>query len=129
VWPSQQACFESYRKKSLFANWPDRSLWAYVEAGTQARGDGQVELVYPPEWEAHIFATSPADVWQYVPRLRTPALVIRGEHTETFRPEAQERMERLLPEAEYRVIAGAGHLVPMERPEATGAVVEEFLNR
>ena len=88
-----------------------------------------MELAYPPEWEAHIFATSPADVRRYVPQLRTPALVIRGEHSETFRPEAQERMERLLPEPEYRVVAGAGHLVPMERPKETGAVVGEFLNR
>jgi pimeloyl-ACP methyl ester carboxylesterase len=129
VWPSRQACFDSYREKPLFAHWPDRSLWAYVEAGTRACGDGQVELVYPPEWEAHIFATSPADVWRYVPQLRTRTLVIRGGHSETFRPEAQERMERLLPEVEYRVIAEAGHMVPMERPEATGAVVREFLDR
>jgi pimeloyl-ACP methyl ester carboxylesterase len=127
TWPSRQVCYERYRTKPLFANWPDDSLWAYVEAGTRPTLDGQVELVYPPEWEAHIFATAPTDIWRYVSQLKTPALVIRGEDTDTFRPESQRRMERLRPQARYHVIASAGHLVPMERPAETGAVVREFL--
>ena len=129
TWPSRQACYEHYRGKLLFARWSDASLWAYVEAGTRLRADGQVELVYPPEWEAHIFATTPTDVWRYVPQLRTPALVIRGEHTETFRPASQRRMARLLPQARFRVIPGARHLVPMERPAETGAAVRQFLGQ
>ena len=59
----------------LFAGWPDASLRAYVEAGTRERADGQVELAYPPGWEAHIFATPPTGVWRAMPQLRTPALV------------------------------------------------------
>jgi pimeloyl-ACP methyl ester carboxylesterase len=127
TWPDRQACFERYRGKALFARWSDESLWAYVNAGTRPTPDGQVELVYPPEWEAHIFATAPTDVWEYVPQLETPALVVRGEHTDTFRPESQERMERLLPQARYRVLLDAGHLVPMERPGETGAMIREHL--
>jgi len=127
VYPSRQACFERYRTKPLFARWPDASLWAYVEAGTRPTSDGQVELLYPPAWEAHIFATSPADVWRYAPQLRTPALVLRGERSHTFRAQCQRRMERLLPDAQFRVIPGAGHLAPMERPEEVGAAVREFI--
>ena len=126
-WPSQQACYESYRNKPLFANWPEASLRAYVEVGTRRRAEGQVELVYSPEWEARIFATAPVDVWHDVPKLRTPALVIRGGQTNTFRPECQARMERLLPGARYVVISGAGHLVPLERPTETGAAIRAFL--
>jgi len=128
TWSSRQACTEHYRDKPLFATWPEASLRAYVEAGTRERAAGGVELAYPPEWEAHIFATVPADVWRAVPRLRTPALVIRGERSETFRPESQARMERLLPQARFVVIPGAGHLVPMERPAATGAAIRDFLD-
>jgi pimeloyl-ACP methyl ester carboxylesterase len=127
TWPSRQACHERYRGKPLFANWPDASLRAYVEAGTRLRRDGQVELAYPPEWEAHIFATTPTDVWRYVPQLRTPMLVVRGEHSDTFRPQSQRRMARLLPHARFHVVPGAGHLVPLERPVETGAAVRDFL--
>lgn len=127
IWPSRQACYQNYRTKPLFAAWPDASLWAYVEAATRERDDGQVELVYPPEWEAHIFATIPTDVWQAVPRLRIPALVIRGEHSHTFRAESQVRMERLLPQARFMIIPSAGHLVPMECPMETAAAIRDFL--
>jgi pimeloyl-ACP methyl ester carboxylesterase len=129
TWPSRQACFKHYRGKSLFARWSDEALWAYVESGTCKRGDGRVELVYPPEWEAHIFATTPTDVWRDVSKLRTAALVLRGEHSQTFRPEAEARMARLLPQARFATVPGVGHLAPMEAPTRTGRLVREFVGR
>jgi len=127
VWPDRQACFERYRSKPHFARWSDESLWAYVEAVTRRRPDGQVELVYPPEWEARIYATVPTDVWKTIPRLQQPVLIVRGECSQTFLPQSLAGMVRRLPHARSVVIPGAGHLVPMEKPEATGAVVREFL--
>ncbi len=127
IWPSQQACYDRYRSKPFFAKWPDASLQAYVEAGTRPRQDGQFELVYPPEWEAHIFATTPLDVWRYVPHLHTPVLIVCGEYTDTFRTQSQLRMKRLLPHARFHVIQQAGHLVPMERPVQTGETIRGFL--
>jgi pimeloyl-ACP methyl ester carboxylesterase len=129
IWPSRQACFEHYRAKQLFSPWSDRSLWAYVKAGTRFLPDGQVELVYPLQWEAHIFATAPTDVWRYVAKLTTPTLVIRGERSDTFRPQAQQRMARLAPQTDFHVISNAGHLVPMERPTETGAIIQAYLSR
>jgi len=127
VWPSRQACYDHYRSKPLFAKWPETNLRAYIDAGTRPTQDGRVELVFPPEWEAHIFATPPTDIWRYVPKLSAPVLVIRGEHSDTFRPQSQQRMARLLPGARFSLITDAGHLVPMERPEETGAAVLDFL--
>jgi pimeloyl-ACP methyl ester carboxylesterase len=126
-WPSRQACFEQYRRKSLFAKWTDRALWDYVESGTRPRDGNHVELVYPPEWEAHIFATAPADIWRDVPKLHVPTLVIRGEHSKTFRPAALARMARLVPQARIVTIPNAGHLLPMEHPAETGAAIRAFL--
>ncbi len=127
VWPNRQACYMHYRHKPLFARWPDASLWAYVEAGTRPRADGQVELVYPPAWEAHIFATTPTDIWRDVPRLAVPALVISGAHSGILRPKSQALMARLLPQARFLVIPEAGHLVPMEQPLAVAAAIRAFL--
>lgn len=128
VWPNRQICYEQYRGKPFFATWPDGSLRAYVEAGMRQRADGQVELVYPPEWEARIFATTPSDVWRIVPRLRVPALIVRGERSDTFRPASLARVERLLPQARFVVIPNSGHLAPMERPSETGAAINNFLD-
>ena len=127
TWPDRQACYSSYRVKRLFANWPEAGLRAYVEAGTRPRDDGQIELAYPPEWEARIFATTPVEIWRDVPQLRVPALFVRGERSEVFRPECQRRITRQLPGARFVVIPNAGHLAPLECPVETGAAIRDFL--
>jgi pimeloyl-ACP methyl ester carboxylesterase len=129
TWPSRQACYNHFRGKPLFANWPDASLRAYVEGGTRPRTDEGVELVYPPEWEAHIFATPPLDVWRFVPRLRTRTLVIKGEHSDTFQPSSERRMARRLPDAFFHIVPKAGHLLPMERPIEIGSAIREFIRK
>ncbi|MEJ2210297.1 MAG: alpha/beta hydrolase [Anaerolineae bacterium] len=128
TWPDRQACFDHYRRKALFAGWSDAALWDYVDSGTVVEDDGgSVRLRYPPEWEAHIFATVPVDVWRDVSGLRVPVLFLRGGTSETFRPGAQARLARLLPHAETATVAGAGHLLPMEKPEETAAAIRAFL--
>jgi pimeloyl-ACP methyl ester carboxylesterase len=126
TWPDRQACFKHLRGKPFFARWSDAALMDYVDSATRVADGGQVHLVYPREWEAHIFATVPLDIWRDVPHLPTPTLVIRGEHSETFLPAALARMARLLPQAQSVTIPDAGHLVPMERPVETGAAVRDF---
>ncbi len=128
TWPDREACYHYLRARPFFATWPAESLRAYVETGTRERPEGGVELAYPPEWEAHIFATTPTDVWQDVPRLNIPTLVIRGERSRTFFPQARRRMERLLPQARFVVVPEAGHMVPMERPAEVGAAIRAFLS-
>lgn len=127
LFPGRQECFDHYRGKPLFERWSDAALWDYVDAGTRLRPDGQLELAYPPEWEAHIFATVPTDVWQGMERLRVPALILRGALSPTFRRDAMERMERLLPGARFATIPGAGHLLPMERPQEAASAILAFL--
>jgi pimeloyl-ACP methyl ester carboxylesterase len=127
TWPDRQACFQHYRAKDFFSRWSDESLWAYVKAGTRPTANGRIELTYPPEWEAHIFATSPVDVWQAVPELEVPTLVIRGQETNTFRAASHRRFARLVPHACFTVVPEAGHLVPMERPEETAVAIRRFL--
>ena len=126
TWPGQQACFDHYRRKDLFARWPDDALWDYVRAAVHEEGEA-VTLRYRPEWEAHIFATVPVDIWPDVPRLSVPCLVVRGEHSKTFVPGAEARVARLLPAARVVTIPGATHLLPMERPRETATAVLDFL--
>jgi len=126
-WPSRQDCFRHYRAKPFFATWSDAALHDYVSSVTRPRPDGQVELAYSPEWEAHIFATTPTDVWHQVGRLGMPVLVIRGEHSDTFTPRAQALLARRLPETTFTTISGAGHLVPLQKPAAVGAAILRFL--
>ena len=127
TWPDRQACFDHYRAKAVFARWSDAALWDYVESGTAVEAHGSVRLRYPPEWEAHIFGTVPLDIWRDVTRLRVPVLFLRGETSHTFRPGVLARLAHLLPHAATATIAGAGHLLPMEKPDETAAAIRAFL--
>ncbi len=57
-------------------------------------------------------------LWDALGELRTPVLLLVGEHDTKFTAIA-ERMRVALPDASMRVIADAGHSVHLEQPEAT----------
>lgn len=56
-----------------------------------------------------------------------PALVLAGAADSLVPPEEAETLHRLLPRGSLRVIPGAGHLVPWERPEETARAIQDFL--
>jgi len=62
-----------------------------------------------------------------VARLRMPALVAVGEHDMRDFHDAADALVRALPDSRRAVIAGAGHLAPLETPEAFRALLLEFL--
>jgi pimeloyl-ACP methyl ester carboxylesterase len=61
-------------------------------------------------------------------RIEVPALVLVGEHDSDYH-RAAEVMAARLPRAESVRIAGAGHIVNIEEPEAFDAAVIAFLER
>ncbi len=56
-----------------------------------------------------------------------PVLFIKGAGSDYLLPEYQDRTLKLFPQAEVRVIAGAGHWVHSEKPEIFLRLVSEFL--
>jgi pimeloyl-ACP methyl ester carboxylesterase len=128
-WPNREVLFRAYRAAPVFARWQEPFLRDYVASGTVQEPAGGVRLRYPPEWEARIFETVPADVWLAIPRLRhIPLLVVRGEHSGTYRRDTMRLMRWLLPQGRFLEIAGADHFVPMSQPEETVAAIKAFLS-
>lgn len=58
-----------------------------------------------------------------------PALVIAGEDDQVIPPARAKAMADALPESELSLIPDAGHLAPLERPEATTTLLRNFLDR
>ncbi len=56
-----------------------------------------------------------------------PTLVIAGEHDQLIPRSESEQMARALPHGELVVIPDAGHLAPLENPEATNAAILKYL--
>jgi pimeloyl-ACP methyl ester carboxylesterase len=60
-------------------------------------------------------------------RLATPALVAVGQFDMSDFNAAADTLAQLLPSARHTVIAGAGHLSPLEQPDAFQALLLDFL--
>ena len=61
-------------------------------------------------------------------RVKLPALVIAGAVDTLVPMRRQEFTANLMPFGKLHVVADAGHLTPLEQPEAVSAALEAFLN-
>ena len=69
------------------------------------------------------------NVASHLDRIIVPSLVIVGEHETAARNAIAEKLVRGLPNAEFTVIHGAGHLLNLEQPQVFNERVSQFLKR
>ena len=62
-----------------------------------------------------------------LPTITVPVLCLAAAHDRTAPPSVMERMAQKIPAARYASLAGAGHLLHYEQPEAFKAELEQFL--
>jgi pimeloyl-ACP methyl ester carboxylesterase len=62
-----------------------------------------------------------------LPTITVPVLCLAAEHDRTAPPNVMEKMAQKIPGARYACLAGAGHLLHYEQPEAFNAELEKFL--
>lgn len=131
VFASAEKMIEQYRSRPTFAKWTDETLRLYVEHGTFVRDDpsgasgrAEIELKCSGEIEGALFANSGSlPVWDVLPKIEAPVLVLRGETTEGFLSTVAEAVAGRVPHGTLETIPDAGHLAPMERPEAVAEAV------
>jgi pimeloyl-ACP methyl ester carboxylesterase len=125
---SAEAMYANYRRATVFSGLDDEALRDYVRAALRPApgADGAVELAWTPEWEVRIYESGPLRLWGELHRLRPPTLVIRGVESDIFMPAAVRALRRRLPGVVVQEVAGAGHLVPLEKPEEVGKLILDF---
>lgn len=124
---TEDAMFARYRQAAVFRGLDDAALRDYVSAALRPDGNGALTLAYSPEWEARIYETGPFDLYSQLHRLKPPVLAIRGAQTDAFSPAGVRALRRALPGAQVVEVPGAGHLVPLEKPEEVGRIITAFL--
>lgn len=62
-----------------------------------------------------------------LPGLHVPVLLVAGERDRQAPAAVMQRMAARLPDARCVVLAGAGHLLPLERPDELATLVRDFL--
>lgn len=126
VWPSRDTARDSWSRKEMFARWQPRALELYLEHGLCERGDGRLELSCPPHAEAAVFEmTRSLDPFEFAEHVRAPTTVVEAELGH-FPGAVFQLMADSLPRGR-KVSLPAGHLLPMEAPEATADLLLECL--
>ncbi|MGW5313070.1 alpha/beta fold hydrolase [Nocardia thailandica] len=92
-----------------------------TEHGYRLHGEVATFRAISEEWGTR-------DFWTEWKALTVPALLLEGEHTITP-PGQMRQMAGTHPDAEYRWVPGAGHLIHDERPEVYREAVSGFLRR
>lgn len=67
------------------------------------------------------------DERQALARISCPVLVLASTHDTAAPPDMMERMAGRIQGAKYVLMAGAGHLQPMEQPEKFNKILDQFL--
>ena len=123
--------FRSYRTRDVFRYLSDESLRHYIEGITKPRDGGGFELVFSPEWEAHIYLTGlrDFDLWMQLPKLKVPTLIIRGAETDTFLARTGDLVKKKNPNIQVVSLERSTHLVPLERPQEVFDLIQSFLEK
>ena len=124
----RETVFRGYRNRSIFKNVNDKNLWRYIEGITKPKSGGGFELVYTPEWEAHIYQSGlrDFDLWRGLPNLEVPTLFIRGAETDTFLEKAAKLVKRRNPKIQIKTIQNATHILPLEHPQEVAEIINKF---
>jgi pimeloyl-ACP methyl ester carboxylesterase len=121
--------FKGYRLRPVFKYMDDLSLRAYVE-GIACPAEYGYKLCYSVDWEMRIYATSvwhDMDIWQGLPGMKIPLMIIRGAETDTFWASTARRVLRKAPQARIVTVPQSTHLVPLERPAEVFRAIQDFL--
>lgn len=125
--PTLSEARTNFASKEAFSSWDPRSLDAYLSGGLEQR-DGAWWLKCRPWAEAEVYRTASAHgAWERLGEVGAPVLVVAGERSDSHGAVFVQRMTDLLPKARSKVVADAGHFLPMERPDRLAELVAGFL--
>ena len=100
-------------------------------ADPQVRGEvvETMSRIGPAAYRIGAEAVWLADQGDRVADIRVPTLVICGEEDRPTPPALSRALHEMIPGSRLEMIAGAGHLTNLEKPEAFNGVVDRFLSK
>lgn len=124
--PSRQQSLEDFR-----AHWRLHPLMQLRAANRENRAllDRMIERYPGRDLAAQVMSESLLVDAPALRAIRTPILIVNGEHDLQSRLDAAADLALALPTATRAVVAGAGHLPNLDNPRAYNALLADFLSR
>jgi pimeloyl-ACP methyl ester carboxylesterase len=111
-------------RKLTHPNTRDEIIRHHVEHLCRPAPEGKLVYKHDPRVS---YYWRPGNLWDELPKIRVPALIVRGGRSDVLSAEMAEQMRAAFPNAELVTIAEAGHTVPEDQPEQFIVAVERFL--
>lgn len=127
-WNTRIAKLEADGMESMGDSILDRWFGSDVDEGMRAVGRNMLTRTPLHGYTGTCAAIRDADLRPGYAKITMPTLVLCGAQDGATTPEFVGEFARLLPNATFRLIDGAGHLPMWERPDETAAAIRTFLN-
>lgn len=127
TWSDTVEAHAYLRSKPMFKNWDNEMLDLYVEYGMKNLDAGGLQLACSPKREASLFMGGMQyDPWPLLPKVTCPTLILEGEESENRAFIDLKKAASTFKQATYRMVNGAGHLIPQEKPTETIEIIRDF---
>ncbi|GAA3628397.1 alpha/beta hydrolase [Kineosporia mesophila] len=108
----------------------DENLGAPLPVELDALAMDDLQRASGEAWTGWLSAGNREDWSARVGRLEVPAVVLAGGDDDDLGPDAQRRLHTpVYPDAHFVTLAGAGHMLPLERPRDVADALRDLLNR
>lgn len=121
---SREAAAQAFTGRGIFKAFPPEVIADYVEDGLTEAPGGGLRLSCAPTYEAATYCAQRHDPWGALRALQCPVVLLRAQRNSTTQLAAAHRLAALKPDARIATVEGAGHMLPMERPDRARAAVE-----
>ena len=93
----------------------------WVDATRQAVEQTRRGVLY-----GDLLACRATDFNREIQQILTPTLICYSEMDRFFPARSSRRMAKMIPNAKLECIAGAGHLIPLEKPDELAVLINQF---
>ncbi len=128
-WADRKEALAYVQSRGLFKNWDREMTELYVQYGMTAGEGGGLRLTCSPQREAALFMGGMQhNPWPEPAKTTCPVLILEGETSENRAFIDLKKVASLFPRGQYRLIEGAGHLIPMEQPSVVTGIIRDFFD-
>ena len=121
---SREAAIAGFTGRGVFKSFPADVIADYVADGLVEDGRGGFRLACAPRFEAATYCAQRHDPWEALRKVTDPLVLVRAEKNSTISEAAMHRVAAIKADARVATVDGAGHMLPMERPDRARAAIE-----
>lgn len=121
---SREEAVAAFTGRGIFKTFPAEVTADYVGDGLVEDGKGGFKLACAPAFEAATYTAQRHDPWGALRKVTDPLVLLRAEKGSTISEAAMHRVAAVKADARVATVEGAGHMLPMERPDRARAAIE-----